>query len=100
MRLKLFRAPAMAAAMAQLRAELGPDALILSTRRVAGGVEITAALEPDDLLPPPLPGSSQRPPLPPSSPPDPARLAALRFHAVPATLHVALQSGTLAAALA
>ena len=50
MRLKLFRAPAMAAAMAQVRAELGPDALILGTRRVAGGVEITAALEPDDPL--------------------------------------------------
>jgi flagellar biosynthesis protein FlhF len=86
MRLKLFRAPAMAAAMAQVRAELGPDALILGTRRVAGGVEITAALEPNDLLPP--------------SPPDPARLAALQFHAVPATLLASLQAGALEAALA
>lgn len=86
MRLKLFRAPAMAAAMAQVRAELGPDALILGTRRVAGGVEITAALEPNDPLPP--------------SPPDPARLAALQFHAVPAALHASLQAGALDAALA
>jgi flagellar biosynthesis protein FlhF len=86
MRLKLFRAPAMAAAMAQLRAELGPDALILGTRRVAGGVEITAALEPDDPLPP--------------SPPDPARLAVLQFHAVPAALQASLQAGALEAALA
>jgi flagellar biosynthesis protein FlhF len=41
MRLKLYRAPRMAEAMAQVRAELGEDALILSTRRVADGVEIT-----------------------------------------------------------
>ena len=61
MRLKLFRAPAMAAAMAQVRAELGPDALILGTRRVAGGVEITAALEPNDPLPPSPPDNSPRP---------------------------------------
>jgi flagellar biosynthesis protein FlhF len=86
MRLKLFRAPAMAAAMAQLRAELGPDALILGTRRVAGGVEITAALEPNDPLPP--------------APPDPARLAVLQFHAVPAALQATLQAGALEAALA
>jgi flagellar biosynthesis protein FlhF len=86
MRLKLFRAPAMAAAMAQVRTELGPDALILGTRRVAGGVEITAALEPDDPLPP--------------SPPDPARIAALEFHAVPATLQASLHAGALDAALA
>jgi flagellar biosynthesis protein FlhF len=86
MRLKLFRAPAMAAAMAQVRSELGPDALILGTRRVAGGVEITAALEPNDPLPP--------------APPDPARLAALAFHAVPPALHSGLQAGPLDAALA
>ena len=85
MRLKLFRAAGMSAAMAQLRAELGPDALILGTRRVAGGVEITAALEPAE-PPPPLP--------------DPARLSALHFHAVPAALHASLQSGPLDAALA
>ena len=48
MRLKLYRAPAMAQAMARVRAELGPDALILGTRRVADGVEVTAAVEPDD----------------------------------------------------
>ncbi|HVC59140.1 MAG TPA: GTP-binding protein [Acetobacteraceae bacterium] len=99
MRLKLFRAPAMAAAMAQVRAELGPDALILGTRRVAGGVEITAALEPDDPLPrSPLPCPAPSP-LPPSLP-DPARVAALQFHAVPATLQAGLQAGALDAALA
>jgi flagellar biosynthesis protein FlhF len=43
MRLRLFRAAGMADAMTQLRAALGPDAVILDSRRVAGGVEVTAA---------------------------------------------------------
>ena len=51
MRLKLFRAPTVAQAMARVRAELGAEAMILGTRRVADGVEITAAL--DDPAPPP-----------------------------------------------
>ncbi len=51
MRLKLFRAPRMAEAMAQVRAGLGEDAVILGSRRVAGGVEVTAALDvPDPVL--------------------------------------------------
>lgn len=85
MRLKLYRAPAMAQAMARVRAELGEDALILATRRVGDGVEITAALEPDE-APPPLA-------------PDPSRIAMLDFHGVPAALRPALQGGDLAAAL-
>lgn len=46
MRLKVIRARRMPEAMARLRAELGEDAVILSIRRVAGEVELTAALEP------------------------------------------------------
>lgn len=88
MRLKLYRAPGMAEAMSRIRADLGEDALILATRCVADGVEITAALEPDEPPPPPLP------------PPDPARLAALDFHAVPAALNGLLTHGELHAALA
>ncbi len=88
MRLKLYRAPVMAEAMAQIRAELGEDALILATRRVGDGVEVTAALEPDDAPPPAL------------APPDPWRVAVLDYHAVPAALHAALQLGPLDAALA
>jgi len=87
MRLKLYRAAGMAEAMARVRAELGADALILATRRVADGVEITAALDPEDAAPP-------------LAAPDPARLAALEFHAVPAALRAALQGGELTAALA
>src|SRR5579863_264692 len=74
MRLKLYRAPAMAQAMARVRAELGEDALILATRRVGDGVEVTAALEPDE------------PPQPP--PADPALLAALEYHGLSASFRL------------
>lgn len=87
MRLKLYRAQAMSEAMARVRAELGEDALILATRRVGDGVEITAALEPDDGPPPLLV-------------PDPTRLASLEFHGVPAALHHVLLQPDLAGALA
>jgi flagellar biosynthesis protein FlhF len=89
MRLKLYRASAMADAIARVRAELGADALILGTRRVGDGVEVTAALESEDDAPPPL-----------IPPPDPARLAAFEFHAVPAALHAAWHQGPLDVALA
>lgn len=48
MRLRTIRAARMADAMAMLRTELGEDAVILSTRRVAGGVELTAAQDAED----------------------------------------------------
>lgn len=75
----------MAEAMARVRAELGLDALILATRRVADGVELTAALEPDD-EPMPLP--------------DPERTRLLAWHGVPPALADQLGGGTLDAALA
>lgn len=85
MRLKLYRARDIAGAMAQVRAELGADALILSTRRVGEGVEVTAALE--DPAPLALVAS------------DPGREAALAWHGVPAPLARTLLAGTLADAL-
>ncbi len=48
MRIRIFRASTLAAAMAQIRAELGPEALILSDRVRDGFVEVTAALEVND----------------------------------------------------
>ena len=84
MRLKLYRAANTAEAMAQVRAELGVDALILGTRRVQGGVEVTAALEPEDTVPPL---------------PDPERQRALDYHAVPHALRDRLLIGPLPAAL-
>ncbi len=50
MRIRIFRAPTLAEAMAQIRAELGADAMILSDRRRANFVEVTAALETSDPL--------------------------------------------------
>jgi flagellar biosynthesis protein FlhF len=84
MRLKTFRAAGMAAAMAQVRAELGSDALILSTRRISGGIEITAALEP-----------AEEPSIA-----DPGRLATLAWHGVPPELQPALADGDLEEAIA
>ena len=86
MRLKLYRAPRMAEAMARVRAELGKDALILASRQVGDGVEVTAALEPADDLPPPVALGSNH--------------AALRFHGVPEPLLTTLAGGTLGATLA
>ena len=48
MRIRIFRAATLARAMAQIRAELGPEALILSDRVRDGFVEVTAALEIND----------------------------------------------------
>jgi len=94
MRLKLYRARAMREAMEQVRRELGDDALIVDTRRIVGGVEITVAIEPEAVLSePPFPSPS------PSPPGDPERLAALSYHAVPTALAARLQAGPLAFAL-
>ena len=90
MRLKLFRAPTVNAAIAQVRRELGADALILSTRRVQDGVEVTAALEGDAAPPsPPAPA--------PAAPPTPSRLA---WHGVPPDLQARLDAGPLQDTLA
>lgn len=83
MRLKVYRAPCMAEAMALVRSELGLDALILASRRVADGVEITAALEPEEEA---------------AALPDPALAARLAWHGVPAGLADRL-GGPLEAAL-
>ncbi len=98
MRLKLYRAASVAEAMALVRVELGPDALILSTRRVAQGVELTAAIEQAD----------------PASAPEPEELEAARaqepalsqlgakgigFHGLPASLAARLAGPDLAQAL-
>ncbi len=50
MKIKRFSAPDMRAAIKQIREEQGPDAVILSSNKVAGGVEIIAATDYDDAL--------------------------------------------------
>ncbi|MEI7712866.1 MAG: GTP-binding protein [Rhodospirillales bacterium] len=86
MRLKLYRALTVPEAMAMVRAELGAEALILGTRRVADGVEITAALEPRHFAA--------------LAPDGRGHAAALVYHAVPDRLRGALSFGDFATALA
>ena len=71
--------------MAQVRAELGPEALILSTRRVAEGVELTAALEPED----------EAPALPAAQP-----TADLAYHGIPEPIAARLAGCTTSPGLA
>jgi flagellar biosynthesis protein FlhF len=84
-RVKLYRAPGIREAMAQVRGDLGADALILSTRRVSDGVEVTAALE------------AANGPAPP--PVEAQRLAAFEHHRVPPAIARKLEAGPLPFAL-
>ena len=97
MRLKLYRAASVAEAMHSIREELGVEALILSTRRIADGVEVTAALEAE-------PSGDGAPPVSAdfaaNAAPILARSTALAWHGVPQALAERLQRGPLAAALA
>jgi flagellar biosynthesis protein FlhF len=76
--------------MALVRADLGSEALILSTRRVADGVELTAALDHADMPPP-----AQAHSLPQRLP----QTGALAFHGVPASLAGRLEGPSLSEAL-
>ncbi|MBU8538515.1 flagellar biosynthesis protein FlhF [Falsiroseomonas tokyonensis] len=90
MKLRVIRAAKLSDALAQLRAELGEDAVLLSTRRVHGGVEVTAAQ--DQLDDEPLmiaPDAPRARPIPPD----------LARHNVPAALAQRLAEGRLPAAL-
>src|SRR6266850_6817570 len=51
MKMKRFLAPTMREAIAQVRAEQGPDAVILSSKRAEGGVEIVTAIDYDAACP-------------------------------------------------
>ena len=55
MKIKRFHAKDMRNTIRQVRDELGADAVILSNRRVAGGVEIIAAVDYDESLLPAVP---------------------------------------------
>lgn len=88
MRLRVFTARTSAAALAEVRAALGEDAVVLATRRVPGGVEVTAALESAEPL------LIQPEPLPPPERPELAR------HNIPPAVLARLGHGPLEAALA
>ncbi len=103
MQLKLFRAETVAAAMAQIRDELGGEALILSTRRVAGGVELTAGLETEPLGAPMANGAepASRGFAATAREPgaDPDRADLLAWHGVPLLLARKLRAGPMPFAL-
>src|SRR4030088_1522833 len=50
MKIKRYTAVSMRAALALVRAEQGPDAVILSSRRGEGGIEVIAAVDYDEAL--------------------------------------------------
>jgi flagellar biosynthesis protein FlhF len=50
MKIKRYTAESMRAALAQVRAEQGPDAVILSSRRGEEGIEVIAAIDYDEAL--------------------------------------------------
>jgi flagellar biosynthesis protein FlhF len=99
MQLKLYRARGMADAMRQARAELGADALILSSRRLGDGVEITAGIDQHDELPPPLEILSDFTGPDRPEPENNLRSAAMAWHGVPPSLAARLRTGPLAFAL-
>ena len=78
MRLRSFNAPTMQEAMALVKAELGPDAVILSTEAVGKAVKVTAALDRDAILANPTSDSDLEP--------LDAIAQALDFHRVPGVL--------------
>lgn len=89
MRIKTLTAPTMPEALRLIRDQLGPEALILSTRKVVGPqgtptLEITAAMEEPELSTrpvEPLP-TLPDPQKPVAHPGEPALLASLRAHGV------------------
>jgi flagellar biosynthesis protein FlhF len=94
MQLKVIRAESMPAALRAVRAALGDEALILSSRKISGGIEVTAASEPppDDPLPPPLE---------PLRVPPPARQASpMLAHGVPEKLAARIAEAGIARMLA
>jgi flagellar biosynthesis protein FlhF len=56
-KIKRYIAASMRAALSQVRAEQGPDAVILSSRRVNEGIEVIAAVDYDEAL---IAGAAQR----------------------------------------
>jgi flagellar biosynthesis protein FlhF len=75
MKIKRFVAATMREALACVRAEQGPDAVIIANRRCAGGIELITAIDYDETLieqalqrarPEPLPGAATAAAAPPS----------------------------------
>lgn len=90
MRIQKFEADNMRDALAQVKRALGPEAIVISTREIrrgllGTGIEVTAALDPDE--------SSEKPPPPrPTSPAPAARVPAADIERVVGPLRSELRS--------
>jgi flagellar biosynthesis protein FlhF len=105
MKIKRYMAVSMRAALAEVRAEQGPDAVILSSRRVEEGIEVIAAVDYDEAL---FAGATvRRAPLAPppgeiptltelAAPPALPQSAAHPPRVVPAVLQTTHQAATVA----
>ena len=80
-----YMAVSMRAALAQVRAEQGPDAVILSSRRVEEGVEVIAAVDYDEALF--ADATVKRAPI---APPEPPEVPLLMPEPLPARPHTAV----------
>jgi len=86
MKIKRYTAASMREALAQVRAEQGPDAVILSSRRIDDGIEVIAAVDYDEALF--LDVNRQRMPAPAADPQSEMQAPAPELHA-PASNHAA-----------
>ncbi len=123
MKIKRFVAVDMRQAMRNVREEQGPDAVILSTRRIAEGIEIIAALDYDEALmreasrqgapeaevpsarqdsPPSMPRTSSTPPpfAPRTAPQPSAETVAAKPAAQPSAIRAARRAASAASAAA
>jgi len=82
MQIRTFDAANLSEAQSLVRASLGDEALVLATEPTAGGIRITAAIEPEHDLAELLHTAETRP--------DPRLGAVLSFHGVPAALRAEL----------
>ena len=98
MKIKRYMAPSMRAALDQVRAEQGEDAVILSSRRVKEGIEVIAAVDYDEAL---MAGAARQysislaaatPPEPAAPPPHPT-IPALRVPPAPGGRRCGANSG-------
>ena len=99
MKIKRYTAVSMRAALAQVRAEQGPDAVILSSRRGEDGIEVIAAVDYDEAL---FADANRQRPAPiiaPAAPKAPIASAAPRT-ATPAPAPASMPRPTPAAAAA
>jgi flagellar biosynthesis protein FlhF len=91
MRLRTYTARDMADAMEQIRCDMGPDAVIVSSSRTRmGNMEVRAAVEGPTPLPPVVDEEQAHPPRPPAGDLQAVCVRALFHHGVPDPLAVAL----------